>query len=76
MSATSAKLLQTAAEIVGGEDVLAQRLGISEKALAMFLADRRALPDSLLLRAVDIILDDRQPRLPPASGLPAQPSDR
>jgi len=63
VSATSVKMLQTASEIVGGNEALAERLGISLRALAMFMANRRHLPDSLLLRVVDIILDDRQSRI-------------
>jgi hypothetical protein len=57
------KLLETAAEIVGGEEALASRLGISERLLARFMADRRELPDSLLLQAVDIVLIDGQAQL-------------
>jgi transcriptional regulator with XRE-family HTH domain len=58
MSATSVRLLQVAAEIVGGTGALAARLGISESLLSRFMADRRELPDVLLLRAVDIVLGD------------------
>jgi hypothetical protein len=45
--------------------------GQGEKLLSIFLDDRRALPDALLLRAVDIILADRHSRLgsPPRSSL-------
>jgi hypothetical protein len=60
MSATTVKLLQTAAEIAGSTAALAKRLGIGEAVLLVYLADRRRLPDALLLRAVDIILADRQ----------------
>jgi len=60
MSATSVKLLQAAADIVGGNQALAQCLGVAERTLAAFLTDTLPLPDSLLLRAVDIILTDRQ----------------
>jgi hypothetical protein len=63
MSATSVRLLQVAAEIVGGEAALAGVLGIGDTLLAKFMADRLELPDTLLLRAVDIILADRQARL-------------
>jgi hypothetical protein len=63
VSATTVKLLQAALEIVGSEKALADHLGIGEKLLAMFLDDRRGLPDALLLRAVDIILADRHARL-------------
>ena len=67
MSATTIKLLQTASEIVGGDAALANRLGISERLLARFMADRIELPDQLLLLAVDIVVADRQSRLPAPS---------
>ena len=63
MSVTSVKLLQAAAEVVGGEELLAERLGIRPQFLSAYLQDRRQLPDWLLLRAVDIILSDRHSRL-------------
>lgn len=59
MSATTVRLLQAAAEVAGGEKALARRLGIAETLLWRFMADKRQLPDALLLRAVDIILEDR-----------------
>lgn len=62
MSATTVKLLASAAEIVGGDEALAGRLGVTPGRLGMFLAERVALPDRLLLVAVDIILEDRQAR--------------
>jgi hypothetical protein len=62
MSATSSQLLHAAAEIVGGARALASRLAIDEILLAAYMADRRVLPDPLLLRAVDIVLADRHPR--------------
>lgn len=62
MSVTSVKLLQAAAEVVGGEELLAERLGIRPQFLSAYLQDRRQLPDWLLLRAVDIILSDRHLR--------------
>jgi len=58
------QLLQAAAEIAGGNEALADELGIRESLLARFMNDSRQLPDMLLLRAVDIILADRQTRLP------------
>jgi hypothetical protein len=61
MSATSVRLLQAAADIAGGNEALAMRLGISTALVSAYMADRRPLPDALLLRAVDIILADRQP---------------
>ena len=56
------KLLKAAAEVIGGEDALAERLGITPSQLKMLLADQFSLPDPLLLRAVDIILEDRHAR--------------
>ena len=64
MSATTVRLLKAASEIAGGNRALADRLGISEALLSKFMADSRQLPDPLLLRAVDIILADRQTQLP------------
>lgn len=60
-------LLRAASEIMGGDRRLARRLGIGETLLQGFLADRYELPDALLLRAVDIILEDRG-RVIPAEG--------
>lgn len=68
------KLLQAASEIVGGDEALANRLGISERLLFRFMADRRELPDHLLLRAADIVLADRQSRPPLTRELGLQPS--
>lgn len=65
MSTTTVRLLKAASEIAGGHRALADRLGISEGLLSQFMADRRQLPDPLLLRAVDIILADRNTQLPP-----------
>ena len=73
MSATITKVLQAAAEIVGGNRELARNLGISEGLLAKFMADKHAVPDSLLLHAVDIILLDRQSHAAPAGQTAVQP---
>lgn len=58
MSARSARLLQAAAERVGGVKALSEHLGISERILSRFMTGRHELPDVLLLRAVDIILGE------------------
>ena len=68
MSTTTVRLLKAASEIVGGDKRLADHLGIDETLLAKFMADRRELPDALLLPTVDIILADRQ-----SSSRPLQP---
>ena len=69
MSATTVQLLHAAADVVGGNAPLSRELGIGEKTLCLFLSDSRELPDALLLRAVDIILADRQAQL--FAGVPA-----
>ena len=75
MSATTVRLLHAASEIAGGRTALAERLGIGETLLLKFLNDDIELPDPLLLRAVDIILEDRQSRFSPAgpTALQARP---
>lgn len=64
VSATTVQLLQAAADVLGGPRALALQLGIGESLLARFMNGSRELPDALLLRAVDIILADRQFRSP------------
>ena len=67
VSATTVQLLRAASEVVGGNKALADRLGIGETLLCKFVADTLELPDPLLLRAVDIILAERQSCAPLAS---------
>lgn len=69
MSTSTVRLLRAAADIVGGEKLLAERLAIDEGLLAKYMSDRRELPDTLLLRVVDIILADRQPPRSPGAHL-------
>jgi hypothetical protein len=68
VSASTVKLLRAASEIAGGDKALAERLGIGETLLAKFMDDSVELPDRLLLRAVDIILADREPLFRPLGG--------
>jgi hypothetical protein len=68
VSASTVKLLRAASEIAGGDRALAEHLGIGETLLAKFMDDSVELPDRLLLRAVDIILADREPLLRPLGG--------
>jgi hypothetical protein len=65
MSTTTVGLLKAASDVLGGPKALAEQLGISEAMLSKYLADNPPLPDALLLRAVDIILTDRQSPIPP-----------
>jgi hypothetical protein len=63
MTSNTVRLLQAAADVVGGEKALARELGISEKLLSRFMTDFVSLPDPLFLRAVDIVLDRQQSEL-------------
>jgi hypothetical protein len=63
VSTTAARLLRAAAEVLSGNKALAERLGIGEALLAKFMANGCELPDPLLLRAVDVIIDERRSRL-------------
>jgi hypothetical protein len=74
VSATAVRLLRAASDMLGGAKALAQRLGIRETLLHQFMAGVHDLPDPLLLRAVDIILEERQFRLALAGPLTAQPA--
>jgi hypothetical protein len=62
---TSLQLLKTAADIVGGVKQLAERLQIGERLLLRIMEGKRAVPDFVLLRAVDVVLQERQARVPP-----------
>ena len=57
MSDVTVRLLQTAAEILGGEGALARHLNIGTLLMRAYLEGRRPLPDFLLLRTVDVVLD-------------------
>ena len=72
MNATSRQLLHAAADILGGKSLLAGRLGVDQDLLDSYMAGSRALPDALLLRAVDIILAERQQRIGAAGIAPKQ----
>jgi len=61
MSQATVKLLKAAAEIVGSEEALARNLGIGQPLLNAYLEARRQLPDVLMLRAVDIVLEHVKP---------------
>jgi len=67
MNHATVKLLRAAAEILGSEEALARHFDIGTLLLRAYMEDRRPLPDYLLLRAVDIVLDQVKPpvALPP-----------
>jgi hypothetical protein len=65
----SRQILAKAAVKIGGAEVLASRLGITAPVLKMYLEGDQEIPDSVLLRAIDIIIEDLPQALP-------DPSDR
>lgn len=50
--------LARAAKKVGGVAALARRLNISERVLKLYLEGHHLIPDSLFLRAVDLLADE------------------
>ncbi len=56
MSEATVRLLQAAADVLGGPRRLADRLEIRESLLEAYIGDRLAIPDALLLKTVDILL--------------------
>ena len=50
-------LLARAAVTLGGVDALASQLDISQRALTLYIQGHEAVPDALLLRVIDVILD-------------------
>lgn len=63
MSATKHRLLLAACDAAGGAGPLAQALGLSEAMLRKYMSGAFPLPDPLLLRAVDFILEERESQL-------------
>jgi hypothetical protein len=66
---TATRLLEAASKVAGGDRALARLLGLSEILLSSYRCGLRQLPDHLLLRAVDMLLEARErsleSRLPP-----------
>lgn len=73
MSHATIKLLQAAVEILGSEEALARHFDIGTILMQAYLEGRRPLPDYLLLRAVDVVLDQVKPGsvVPPAVDQPS-----
>jgi hypothetical protein len=62
-TANTRLLLEAAAEILGGEDRLAEYLNVDATLLRAYLKGRRPFPDLLLLRTVDVLLNNMRRRL-------------
>ena len=58
MSSAGQAILQRIASQLGQEEA-SYRLGISQQALATYLNGTASVPDSLLLRAVDVLTDSQ-----------------
>jgi hypothetical protein len=67
MSSTPARLLRAACQVAGGTTGLSERLGVSETMLERFMSGTFPVPDRVLLAAVDLMLQERETRLPGAS---------
>ena len=63
----SRQILAKAAVKIGGAEVLASRLEITARVLKMYLEGDQEIPDSVLLRAIDIIIEDLPQALPDPS---------
>ena len=57
-------ILAKAAAKVGGVEVLAERLGLSTRLVNAYITGRERVPDVLLLRAIDVVVEDA-PAVPP-----------
>ena len=55
--------LARAATILGGEEPLARRLGISHTKLDLYLEDVDTLPQELFLKIVDVLVDDQMAKI-------------
>ena len=51
------RALQCAAQVLGGDELLAHYLGVHEKVLARFMDGTVHLPQSLFLKVVDVLLE-------------------
>ena len=77
MSQATARVLRAAAEVLGGEAALAKHLNIGELLMRAYIEERRPLPDFLLLRAVDVVLENiKRPQARPPTTQPVDEAVR
>ena len=74
MHARAVKLLRAASELVGGDEVLARRLGVDGALLRRLLSGQYELPERVLLGTVDIILARHESPRSPAGRASVQPA--
>jgi len=61
---------------MGGPEKVAQRLGVNPSLLSSYLTSKELIPDVLVLRLVDLVLEDvdaqkKNPAAPPPASQPA-----
>ena len=59
---TSLQLLHAACDLLGDEDRLSVRLQVSRLLLRRYLAGRDELPAALVLRLIDLTIEERESR--------------
>lgn len=65
-------MLEQAATRLGGVEKLAKELGVSQRAMKLYLDGAAALPDALLLRLVDVLSEQwRSESQPPPARDPS-----
>jgi hypothetical protein len=75
MSAPEARrrLLEQAVTRLGGVERLAKKLGVTQRAMKLYLDGATPLPDALFLRLVDVLTEQRRSEGPPP---PANPNSK
>jgi len=72
-SLTARRVLAKAAVQIGGVAQLAARLNIGARLLGEYLTGARAIPDALLLAAIDVVLEELpEPRNAPRADAPPE----
>jgi hypothetical protein len=61
------RVLERASRKLGSDSELAARLRISDARLSTYLGGTLPIPDAVLLRAVDVVLDEPKPPSSPAA---------
>jgi hypothetical protein len=67
------QLLEQAAARLGGMENLAKKLGVSQRAMRLYLSGNSSLPDALFLRLVDLLSDQWRHEAQPPAGRDPNP---
>ena len=64
------RLLEQAAARLGGAENLAKKLGVTQRAMKLYLSGAAPVPDALFLRLVDLLADQwpSEGKRPPGGG--------